>query len=75
MAVGLTGTYNQLMAVGLTGTYNQFDARSSLFMILCSLMMATLRQPKHAAEIRKNIRCVFDGIRFFTTEYTWGATS
>jgi hypothetical protein len=63
------------MAVRLTGIYNQFDARSSLFMILCGLMMATLRQPKHAAEIRKNICCVFDGIPFFTTEHNWDATS
>jgi hypothetical protein len=63
------------MAVRLTGIYNQFYARSSLFIFLCSLAMATLGQPKHAAEIRKNICCVFDVIRFFTTEHTWDATS
>jgi len=63
------------MVVRLTGIYNPFDARSSLFMILCSLMVATLRRPKHAAEIRKNICRIFDGIRFFTKEHNRDDTS
>jgi hypothetical protein len=37
-------------------------------MSLCSLMMTTLMQPKHVAEARKNICCVFDCIHFHKTK-------